>query len=253
MVGADHYILGEDLEVTKWVLRQSMLHIDCEGGLVHLATQLSTKCAVIFGPTPPTFYGYEQNINILPEKCGNCMGVHDEWSTVCFKGQAQPECMYSTTAEKVLKEVSNLLKRNVRTKRLKKCSGTLASFADFAPNEKDGKKFKAAVIGLENYITPFLLQEYGYEVVVFDPSFGTEANEVSGVHSVYLNRCTQLGIDARFSSWMSLPYQEEQFDLIYCQAEKLTSLEKEKMTEEILRLSKYGAKVCMGREFYTVV
>lgn len=54
--GVDKYILGESLEVTKWILKGSILHLDCEGGLVHLATQLDTKCAVVFGPTPKHFY-----------------------------------------------------------------------------------------------------------------------------------------------------------------------------------------------------
>lgn len=82
--GVDKYILGESLEVTKWILKGSILHLDCEGGLVHLATQLDTKCAVVFGPTPKHFYEYPQNINMVYEGCNNCMGTHPEWAFILY-------------------------------------------------------------------------------------------------------------------------------------------------------------------------
>ena len=40
--GIDFYVLGESIELTKYILRDSLCHVDCEGGLVHLATQLGT-------------------------------------------------------------------------------------------------------------------------------------------------------------------------------------------------------------------
>lgn len=55
----DIYVLGKSIELTKWILKKSSCHVDCEGGLVHLATQFGTKCIVIFGPTPVHMYGYK--------------------------------------------------------------------------------------------------------------------------------------------------------------------------------------------------
>lgn len=105
----DQYVLGEDLEVIKWILKGSMVHIDCEGGLVHLATQLGTKCVVLFGPTPLHMYGYEQNINLLAGNCHNCMGMHEEWAFKCFRGLEKPECMYSIKPDMVIDAVVNYL------------------------------------------------------------------------------------------------------------------------------------------------
>ncbi len=98
--GADRYILGENLEVTKYILKNAILHFDCEGGLVHLATQLGTKCFVVFGPTPVSFFGYEENTNIVSEKCKECCGLIKDWYTRCYKYK-RPECMYAIYPKKV--------------------------------------------------------------------------------------------------------------------------------------------------------
>ena len=107
--GIDRYIFGESLEYVKYVLKGSMCHIDCEGGLVHLATQLGTKCIVMFGPTPVHMYGYEQNINIVSEVCSNCMGLHDMWAYDCYMGYEGASCMKSITARKVFDELVKVI------------------------------------------------------------------------------------------------------------------------------------------------
>ena len=66
---ADRYLLGESLELMKYVFKNSLLHVDCEGGPVHLASQLGTRCVVLFGVTDVNYYGYKQNINIVSEVC----------------------------------------------------------------------------------------------------------------------------------------------------------------------------------------
>ena len=105
----DQYVLGEDMEVTKWLLKESKLHIDCEGGLVHLATQLGTKCVVLFGPTPLHMYGYKENINLQAGNCHNCMGTHEDWAFECFRGMEKPECMWSLTPKFVFERVKECM------------------------------------------------------------------------------------------------------------------------------------------------
>ena len=107
--GVDNYILGKDLEYIKHVLKNSLCHIDCEGGLVHLATQFDTKCVVLFGPTPVHMYGYPQNINIVSEYCSNCMGLHEMWAYDCYKGHESSKCMEAISSERVFKEVKKVL------------------------------------------------------------------------------------------------------------------------------------------------
>lgn len=103
--GCTSYVFGENIEFVKYVLRDSKLHIDCEGGMVHLATQLGTKCAVLFGPTPIDYYGYKNNINIVGRKCRNCCWfIPDCFS--CYRGLDKPECMYSLLPDMVAEKIS---------------------------------------------------------------------------------------------------------------------------------------------------
>lgn len=108
LIGADRYILGTDFRLSMYLLKNSLLHIDIEGGLVHLATQLGTKCAVLFGPTVKEYYGYEQNINIQVGNCHNCWGLYSDVNK-CARGMKKPECMYSITPEIVMDYVEKYL------------------------------------------------------------------------------------------------------------------------------------------------
>lgn len=105
---ADHYILGESLELSKYVLKNALFHLDIEGGLVHLATQLGTKCIVLFGPTPVHFFGYKQNINIVSEKCSGCYCLYDDINQ-CARNLKEPECMYSITPENIMEAVKSIV------------------------------------------------------------------------------------------------------------------------------------------------
>ncbi len=106
------------MEVTKWVLKKSLLHIDCEGGLVHLATQLGTKCIVLFGPTPINMYAYPQNINLVSPKCSNCMGTHKDWAFSCIKDLGHALCMYDLNPKEVFNNAFEYLKRKMSKKKL---------------------------------------------------------------------------------------------------------------------------------------
>lgn len=102
--GTDRQILGESLEIIKYVLRASMLHIDIEGGLVHLATQLGTRCAVLFGPTPLPYYSYPVNLNIQAGTCHDCYWYTKKFHK-CYRQLVKPECMQAITPELVLEQV----------------------------------------------------------------------------------------------------------------------------------------------------
>jgi len=46
------------LEETSLLIKFGLCHIDTEGGLVHLANAVHTRCVVLFGPTPAAFFGH---------------------------------------------------------------------------------------------------------------------------------------------------------------------------------------------------
>ena len=104
----DHVVCGESFDVVAEILRHAMFHLDIEGGLVHLATQLGTKCIVLFGPTPESYYGYEENINLKAGDCHECYCLYPEINR-CARDMAEPECMYSITPERVMEAAREYL------------------------------------------------------------------------------------------------------------------------------------------------
>ena len=104
----DRCYLGKEFEVVSWILKNSMRHIDIDGGMVHLASQLGTKCIVLFGPTSAKYLGYKENINILSDKCNSCYGLYSE-NYRCARFMDEPECMYSIRPEMVFEKVAGLI------------------------------------------------------------------------------------------------------------------------------------------------
>ena len=92
------------------LLHNSFLHIDGEGGLVHLRHFLCAKPSVVlFGPTSPKNRGYPENINIRNTDCP-CQFcewiVGENWQSYCIKsGSAIPLCMCSISPSLVIKKI----------------------------------------------------------------------------------------------------------------------------------------------------
>ena len=106
--GVDKYVFDSGLDTLEYVLMNSSLHFDCESGLVHLATQLGTKCVVVFGPTLPEVFGYPQNENILSSACNGCRALMDDFSR-CMHVNEDRECMYSIEPEAVFEKIKEIL------------------------------------------------------------------------------------------------------------------------------------------------
>ena len=100
--------MGQDIELIKYVLKNAIFHLDSEGGLTHLATQLGTKCIVLFGPTQVELLGYSQNINIVASTCKGCYFLYDDMMK-CARDLQEPECMHSITPELVMEKVDTYL------------------------------------------------------------------------------------------------------------------------------------------------
>ena len=101
------------LDEVAGLIAGAQLHLDNEGGLVHLASSLGTRCAVVFGPTPSDFFGYPGNINIDPPVCGNCWWMTKTWMDLCAKEYDAPRCMTEQDPVVVASRVSTGLKEEV--------------------------------------------------------------------------------------------------------------------------------------------
>ena len=97
------------LDEVAWVIKQSMLHIDGESGLVRLGHALHTKSAVIFGPTSLDFFRFDRNINLRSDTCNDCWWANKDWLRCCPRGLTSPECMESITPEMLVEKVAAYL------------------------------------------------------------------------------------------------------------------------------------------------
>lgn len=104
----DKKFLGCDLELTKHILANSLLHVGCEGGLVHLASALGTKCLVFFGMNDWHYFGYPQNINIASTECAPCLYVDKNFG--CMRGFLETPCMLNITPQEAFRETCEYLK-----------------------------------------------------------------------------------------------------------------------------------------------
>lgn len=108
MAGIDVYPVGElSMEETKCLLKNAWLHIDIEGGFVHLHQALNSKgtAVVLFGPTNPVFYGYKNNINIFMNKCPCCENITSNWYRCCLRDDNRNICMKSITPNIVFERI----------------------------------------------------------------------------------------------------------------------------------------------------
>ena len=110
----DLYLNGKtSLEDMKGLLAQGIVHIDNEGGMVHLQRVVGDeKAVVLFGPTSERFFGYNENINISKsDKCvyNGCHWLTDTWQEICVNTENRHICMNSITAKEVFEAVSKVI------------------------------------------------------------------------------------------------------------------------------------------------
>lgn len=102
-----------ETSVEEWMalLKYSKLHIDSEGGNVHLREVLNGGTSiVIFGPTSDKFFGYKNNINIRTSACPYpCEWATLDWSKKCLCGDNTPRCMKSVLPEEVFEKLKQEL------------------------------------------------------------------------------------------------------------------------------------------------
>jgi ADP-heptose:LPS heptosyltransferase len=104
--GIDYDFRGRtSFDETAYVIKCACIHVDTEGGLVHVARAVNTRSVVMFGPTPVEFFGYPSNANVSSMECGNCWWTTRDWAVKCPRGLESPSCM----AEHVPQDVAQIV------------------------------------------------------------------------------------------------------------------------------------------------
>lgn len=93
------------LEEIKVILKNAVLHIDNEGGLVHLRHALKGGAScVLFGPSSPEVLGYSENLNLRGTACSVCCEFYsNHWQQSCLKGKRV--CMESLSPSYVFEQI----------------------------------------------------------------------------------------------------------------------------------------------------
>jgi len=103
---ADVNLIGAtSLAQAAAVIRRSLLHVDNEGGLVHIAASLGVRSVVLFGPTPVGYFGYPGNVNLSSGFCGDCWWTTERWMERCPRGYESPKCLEELDPARVLEAV----------------------------------------------------------------------------------------------------------------------------------------------------
>lgn len=93
------------------ILKQAILHVDGESGMVHLARVVNTPSIVLFGPTNLKYLEYKENTNLFSPKCGGCMNISKNWMTTCILHfPHEQQCLAAISPQTVLEAVKNRLK-----------------------------------------------------------------------------------------------------------------------------------------------
>jgi hypothetical protein len=106
---ADMNLIGETtLPEAAGLIRGAVLHIDNEGGLVHLAAAMGTRSCVVFGPTSARYFGYPANMNVEPSFCGGCWWITETWMNHCPRRFARARCMTEQPAAVIARAAEGL-------------------------------------------------------------------------------------------------------------------------------------------------
>lgn len=109
--GIDINLCGKTtLRDIKYVIKGASLHIDNEGGLVHLRHMLGGKSVVLFGPTEIETFGYVDNINIRVCNCKEaCSNYSQNWFNGCILSNGIKSCMDNISVDMVFDRVKDYL------------------------------------------------------------------------------------------------------------------------------------------------
>lgn len=141
-----------NFEQLKAVLKQSLLHIDGECGMVHIKHALNGISAVFFGQTRIDFCGYPENINV----CANdacpawCEWVTDDWMKKCCQGKSNSPCMEQIYPNLFFSKIKPYIKKALLKKELWEDVDTFdveENIISFSQCNNDGQKC------FQNYIS----------------------------------------------------------------------------------------------------
>lgn len=241
--GVDVYAFDCNLDETAIVLKYSCVHVDSEGGLVHLASQMSTPCVVSFGPTPSYYYGYPRNENIVSELCSDCMSVTGQWNLVCPLMLQAPLCMQSISGNRIFESTRRILDAESQALSGTKQEPTnhIDSLKDLNQQLKNVEKCApVAMIGAINKDCVEIschLVKMNHRVTYFVETELTELDDQ------LLKKLNENGIKIEYGNALNIARQNHSFGLLIYKTEQKNKMLDKFVELEIQRLISTNGKV----------
>lgn len=235
--GVDVDLLGKTtLDETKVLLKNSLLHIDGEGGLVHMKKFLNGRSVVIFGPTSPDVFGYEDNMNLRSTICPRtCEWVHRNWTQGCMLGEKIQACMKALTSNIVFQEVQKIL-------------GSISGFKFdlYSSNSLEVEDLKsenkvAYILRNDEINEEFIFKNSS--VVFYDENLSKE-DEYKSINTGYIDYAKKWGFNAEYGSPYNIPLDDLTQDIVYC--DQINCINYPKFfVKEATRILKKGGKLIL--------
>lgn len=247
LMGVDCCAFDCRLQETAVILKNATFHVDSEGGLVHLAAQMSTPSIVSFGPTPVYYYGYPRNENVVAAVCNNCMSVTPQWSRVCPRKMQVPACMQSITVDMLMERAEKLLNSPMLQPPVE-TNGSIDLSIIQKQELQMGRAIRVCLIGPLDQVTFSIAQQArqrGNEVFVYIP-----------VHldKEVINRRTllrQRSVHVEFGSGLNIACKNNSFDLLFCNADAEEQSEQFRpyVRQECIRIVEESGQIvwCTGK------
>jgi lipopolysaccharide biosynthesis glycosyltransferase len=205
----DYYLNGQtSLEQTALILKNSLCHVDTEGGLVHLARAVHTRSVVMFGPTPVGMFGYPQNINLEPQGCRECFWTTQSWVLKCPRNTTWPDCMEEHTPSTILDALTSVIsEKKVVT-------------ADIIDSKKDTNQLAEIIIKHVNRIShPSILAVCGHNEL---DTIQSAADKIDRIINYNITReddeetLVPIGDRIEYGSYINLRHPPASYEMVIC-------------------------------------
>jgi len=116
--GTDGCIKGKtSFDELKILLKNSILLISSEGGLVHINHFLSKRSAVLFGPSDEEYFGYADDFICVNRKCCGmpCNYMDKDYRINCMRKYDHAECMYLIKPEQVYSRIKEYINSKINS------------------------------------------------------------------------------------------------------------------------------------------
>ena len=192
-----------NFDEVKVVLKNSILHIDGECGMVHLKHYLNGQSVVLFGQTSIELKGYDNNINLKSNACPHwCEWIVNDWQNHCIRGFKEPPCMKELKPDYVFEQIQPLLNEKLNKPEKTVNTVTVTDIGKYFENNQF-ENSKIIFFGKEFFDFAKTLSKNN-SVKVFDYDLDWK----------FLDEAKKSNVDVDFADIYNLPLYDEDCDVV---------------------------------------